>query len=290
MIVLGANDSKPFNWDQAGKPAQYKTDYLAMVDHFAGLKSKPVVYVGFPLATGTDPCCSIRGDIIYEQQIPLIKQVAMEKHLPIIDLNTDTTNHPEYFGDGVHPNDAGYLVMAQLVQKGLAREPTVSISSPTMGAMPGAGLLPLTADVFADNVNITGVEFFEGATSLGVVMAAPFTVSWQATVGPHTITAQATDATLADKVSEPITFTVKDAIGGGAGAGGAASGGAAGMPSGGMATAGGPSAGGSGPSSAGTVSGGSAGCGCAVPGSRNAGSAAWLLLAVVPWLRRRRAA
>jgi sialate O-acetylesterase len=68
VIILGANDSKPFNWDEPQKnDQQYKKDYLAMVDHFANLQTKPAVYVGFPLATGNDPCCSIRGDVIYEQ-------------------------------------------------------------------------------------------------------------------------------------------------------------------------------------------------------------------------------
>jgi hypothetical protein len=46
-----------------------------MVDHFSELPSKPAVYVAFPLATGNSPCCSIRGNVIADQQIPLIKQV-----------------------------------------------------------------------------------------------------------------------------------------------------------------------------------------------------------------------
>ena len=305
VIVLGANDSKPFNWDEPQNNAQqFKTDYLAMVDHFRNLPTKPTVYVGLPLATGNNPCCSIRGEVIYEQELPLIKQVAMEKRAPLIDLNTPTTNHPEYFPDGVHPNDAGYLVMAQLVKKGLEREPTVSISMPAMGATPAAGMVPLTAEASGETVDITSVEFFEGATSLGKVMAAPFTLNWQATVGSHTITALATDATLASKVSAPVTFTVTDAApAGGSGAGGAAGAGGAsgGAPSGGAPSGGMPAAAGTGggaPSAGGSASGGggtnptspvatASGCGCAAAGSRGAGSAAWLLLLALPLLRRR---
>lgn len=298
VIVLGANDSKPFNWDEPQSNAQqYKTDYLAMVDHFRNLPTKPTVYVGLPLATGDDPCCSIRGEVIYEQQIPLIKQVAMEKRAPIIDLNTDTTNHPEYFPDGVHPNDAGYLVMAQLVKKGLEREPTIGISMPAMGATPAAGMIPLTAEASGDTVDIASVEFFEGNTSLGKVTAAPFTLNWQATVGPHTITAKATDATLADKVSAPVTFTVTDAapVGGGGAGGAAGVGGAAGAPSGGMPTAGTGGVASSGGSASGGASTGnptitpeaSSGCGCSVPGSRASGAGVALLLLGLAGLRRR---
>ena len=318
VVILGANDSKPQNWNPAaGKnDQQYKKDYLALVDHYLGLTPKPAVYVGYPLATGTNPCCSISGTVIHDEQLPLIKQVATEKRLPIIDLNTATTGHPEYFGDGVHPNDAGYVVMANLVKKGLEREPTVSITSPTMGQSLGAGMLPLTADASGDTVDISSVEFFEGATSLGKVTAKPFTLNWAATPGQHQITAKATDTTLANATSAAVSFTVTDAAGGSGGsggsgggasggaggAGGATGGGGASAATGGMATAGtgtstagtagtavamggvagSPSA--SGGAGSGTVTGNpatptptDAGCTCSALGSRR-GSSGWLLL------------
>lgn len=268
VIILGANDSKPFNWEPQGKPKndqQYKTDYLAMVDHFLNLPTKPAVYVALPLATGNNPCCSIRGDVIHDQQIPLIKEVAMAKHVPIIDLNTDTTGHPEYFGDGVHPNDAGYLVMANLVKKGLEREPTVSISSPLATDTPAAGMVPITAMAAAGSVDIGSVEFFDGSTSLGKVTASPFTFNWQATAGAHMLTAKATDTTLANATSTAVNITVKDAAptggsGGGAGAPGTAGGGGA--------------QGGSAPTTAGASSttGGAAGSGVGTGGGVTAGS------------------
>lgn len=310
IIILGANDSKPFNWEPQGKPKndqQYKTDYLAMVDHFLNLPTKPTVYVGLPLATGNNPCCSIRGDVIHDQQLPLIKEVAMAKHVPIIDLNTDTLNHPEYFGDGVHPNDAGYVVMAGLVKKGLEREPTVSISSPGATDMLFAGMLPVTAMAAAGTVDITSVELFDGATSLGKVTAAPFTFNWQAAAGPHVLTAKATDTTLANATSEALNITVKDAAplggaGGGGGVAGAGGGGGALQGGGGASTAGmstgGTSTGGmsgasSGAGGAVAGAGGSAatnpttpsatddaGCGCAVPHPGSHASVSLLLLAV----------
>lgn len=304
VIILGANDSKPYNWDPAtGKnDQQYLKDYRALVDHFAGLSTKPVVYVAYPLATGTNPCCNIRGNVIREEQIPLIKQLAMEKHLPIIDLNAPTTGHPEYFGDGVHPNDAGYLVLANLVKQGLEREPTVSITSPTMGAMLGQGLLPLIADAAGDTVDISSVEFFEGATSLGKATTKPFTLPWLATVGEHQITAKATDTTLASATSSAVSFTVTEsASGGSAGVGGGAGGGAPGGgetssggvtsgSGGGLVTAGESgmpaTAGGAGVASSGTPgtdisapTAEDAGGGCTLPGSRSGGAEAALMVA-----------
>jgi acyl-CoA thioesterase I len=319
VIILGANDSKPFNWDPAaGKnDQQYKKDYLALVDHYLGLTPKPVVYAGYPLATGTNPCCSISGTVIHDEEIPLIKQVAMEKHLPIIDLNTPTTDHPEYFGDGVHPNDAGYVVMAGLVKKGLEREPTISITSPTMGAMVSGAMVPLTADASADYVDISSVEFFEGATSLGKATAKPYTVNWAPTVGAHKVTAKVIDATLANATSTEVSFTVaaggvfggggtSGSGGGGAGGASGGSGGSAGSATAGASTAGTPGTAGAATAGASSTAGspGTAGssttpatstddggCSCSMPGSRRDGGAvAWLLLGSVvslAGLRRR---
>jgi MYXO-CTERM domain-containing protein len=332
VIILGANDSKPYNWDPAaGKnDQQYLKDYRAMVEHFAGLSTKPTIYLGYPLATGTNPCCDIRGNVMHDEQIPLIKQLAMEKHLPVIDLNTPTTNHPEYFGDGVHPNDAGYLVMANLVKKGLEREPTVSITAPAMGATVGAGMLSLTADASGDTVDISSVEFFEGVTSLGKATAKPFSVNWLAAAGAHQITAKATDTTLANATSAAVSFTAVEGGGGGAAgsaAGGSGGGSAAGSGSGGLGNAGGgglASAGsgglanaGSGASGAAGVTAGAAGvsasggsgvggvgpgtstpstptadsgCGCAMPGSQPSGSGVWLLASLLALASLRRRA
>ncbi|HVY26472.1 MAG TPA: GDSL-type esterase/lipase family protein [Polyangiaceae bacterium] len=319
IIILGANDSKPFNWEPQGKPKndqQYKTDYLAMVDHFLNLPTKPTVYVGLPLSTGNNPCCSIRGDVIHDQEIPLIKEVAMMKHVPIIDLNTDTANHPEYFGDGVHPNDGGYVVMANLVKKGLDREPSVSISSPGAADMPSAGMVPVTAMASGGTVDISNVEFFDGASSLGKVMAAPFTLNWQATAGAHQLTAKATDTTLANATSAALDITVKEAMSGGAGGGNGSAGtagtsslGGGGTAGGGAASGGASTAGMSGAASgsAGMLVGGaggsgvsnptptntadSGGCGCALSGSPRPTSVSLLLLAAsLGALRRRRRA
>jgi len=322
VIILGANDSKPYNWEPAaGKnDQQYLTDYRALVEHFAGLGTKPVIYLGYPLATGTNPCCSIRGNIIHDEQLPLIKQLAMEKHLPIIDLNTPTTGHPEYFGDGVHPNDAGYAVMANLVKMGLEREPKVSITSPTAGAtLPGGAAIPLVAEVMADAVDVTSVEFFNDAASLGKVTTKPFTFALPANAGMYNITAKATDATLANGTSAAVPFGINGGnpggTGGTGGTGGGAAGGSAGAVNGGTPAGGSGGAGGIGsaglggsPLGLGGLASGSgsgnvmapatpssdaeAGCGCSTPGSGPSNGAAWLLVASLLSLAglRRRAA
>jgi lysophospholipase L1-like esterase len=122
IIMLGTNDSKNFNWAPSGKPKndqQFLTDYRAMVEHFGALPSKPQIFLALPLSTGNNACCSIDGAVIKNEVLPLVKQLAAEKKLPTIDLNTPTTGHPEYFSDGVHPTDAAYALVAKWMQDGL---------------------------------------------------------------------------------------------------------------------------------------------------------------------------
>jgi hypothetical protein len=144
-----------------------------MVQHFAGLSPKPVVYVAFPLATGNNCscgtlCCQISGTVIHDEQIPLIRQIAEEQKLPTIDLYTPTTGHPEYFGDGIHPNDAGYIVVAQTMRDGLLRVPTITLTAPKADASLSAAMpIVLSADASGGTVAINSVEFVQGVTSLG---------------------------------------------------------------------------------------------------------------------------
>jgi len=138
IIMLGTNDSKSFNWSPANKPKndqQFLSDYRALVEHFSGLPTKPLVFLALPLSTGNSPCCSIDGTVIHDEVVPLIKQLATEKHLPTIDLNTKTAGHPEYFGDGVHPTDAAYALVAQWMHDGLL----IDQSSGGAGAGGGSG-------------------------------------------------------------------------------------------------------------------------------------------------------
>jgi lysophospholipase L1-like esterase len=145
VILFGANDSKPQNWTPPGKPKndqQFLTDYRAMVEHFNALTPKPLVFLALPTSTGNNPCCSINGTVIHDEEVPLIKQLAAEQSLPIIDLNAPTAGHPEYFSDGVHPTDAGYLIVAMLVHAGLLQDFTPGAADAGAdGPMDGSGAM-----------------------------------------------------------------------------------------------------------------------------------------------------
>ncbi|MFL5305172.1 MAG: GDSL-type esterase/lipase family protein [Polyangia bacterium] len=121
IIMLGTNDSKPVNWNASGggtQATQFKADCGKLVDHFASLATHPLVYLALPPAAFTNSY-TIDGAVIKNQIIPVLKQVAMEKGLPTIDVQTPTASVPKDFGDGVHPNDTGYVLVAQVMHDGL---------------------------------------------------------------------------------------------------------------------------------------------------------------------------
>jgi acyl-CoA thioesterase-1 len=224
IILLGTNDSKPVNWTPNGKPKQdqqFLQDTSAMVDTFMNLATKPVVYLALP-PTAYANGFGIDGAVIKGEQIPLLQQVAKAKGLPLVDVNTPTfvPMPTSLFTDGVHPNDAGALLIAQVMHEGLLRVPSVSVTAPVEGASV-AGPISLTADASGGTVAITQVEFFDGTSSLGVAKQSPFSIVLEnPTIGDHSVTARATDATSAAATSSAVAFHV-DALGT-TGAGGAA--------------------------------------------------------------------
>ena len=92
-IKLGTNDSKPQNWQYKN---QFAADLRAMIDVFALLPSHPQIYLCLPVpayAVNFD----INPDIIKNEIIPIIKMVAKERNIAIIDLYTVLSGKPELF-------------------------------------------------------------------------------------------------------------------------------------------------------------------------------------------------
>jgi len=282
IIMLGTNDSKPVNWNASGggtEATQFMTDCGKLVDHFASLATHPVVYLALPPAAFTNSY-TIDGTVIKDQIIPILKQVAMQKGLPTIDVQTPTASVPKDFGDGVHPNDTGYVLVAKTMHDGLLRVPTVSITSPAAGATVAGPNVGISADASGGTVAIKTVEFLRGTTSIGTAAQSPFMVSWTgAAPGNTSLTATATDTTGASATSAAVAITVSGS-GPGAGGGGGTVGAGGAQPStggssgagGAPGTGGGSSTGGT-PGAGGSATGGVSGQSGATGGSSTGGAA-----------------
>jgi lysophospholipase L1-like esterase len=118
IIMLGTNDSKSWNWNAS----RFNTDYKALIAKYAGLTSKPTVYiclippVYLPTAFGNtfDPV------MIQDTVVPAIRQIAVETGRPLINNNTPLLNQPNLFIDGVHPTPSGAGVIAATVKAAIA--------------------------------------------------------------------------------------------------------------------------------------------------------------------------
>jgi acyl-CoA thioesterase-1 len=93
----------------------YVSAYISLIDTFATLPSEPKIWICYPLKVFAVPHKS-SDEIIKNQIIPLITQIASEKELPIIDFYTAFENFSDFFQwDGVHLNPDGTKLMAEMV-------------------------------------------------------------------------------------------------------------------------------------------------------------------------------
>ena len=86
--------------------------------------------------------------------------------------------------------------------------PTVSVvASPSSAAIINGTAMTFTATAADANGTVSSVSFYDGATLLGTDVSAPFTQSYTAVAGSHSITAVATDNDCVSTTSSAVTFT-----------------------------------------------------------------------------------
>ncbi|HXB58271.1 MAG TPA: discoidin domain-containing protein, partial [Candidatus Acidoferrales bacterium] len=116
IIMLGSNDAKPYNWIYQ---TNYTYDYEQLINEYRNLPSHPRIYLNTLLTAYSDGNYDIVPPIVNGQLCPIIRQIAFDEGLPIIDINTATENMPQNFPDNIHPDIAGAKVVAQTVFNGL---------------------------------------------------------------------------------------------------------------------------------------------------------------------------
>ncbi len=119
VIKLGTNDSKKMNWRYG---SEFKHDMQLMIDTLKNMKSRPKIFLAFPLPAFNESGNNnpgertIRDSVIFNEIIPDIKALAEKNKLTIIDLNTPFQGHKYLLqADGIHPNEKGSKQMAEIV-------------------------------------------------------------------------------------------------------------------------------------------------------------------------------
>jgi acyl-CoA thioesterase I len=116
IVMLGTNDANP-NFNQS----RFVADYLLLLDALkrcSGLK----IWVVKPPHVFDETWLS--GNMMSLEVIPSIVKVAKQANLPLIDVYSVTDN-PGLFFDGVHPNDEGARIIADVVCQAILREEKV---------------------------------------------------------------------------------------------------------------------------------------------------------------------
>jgi len=124
LIMLGTNDSRPGNWKGASR---FLEQYRGLVTHYRELPSAPRVFVMTPPAVygrgRADKVMYGMSAEAIDEMCVVIRELAREEQLGLIDVHVATSGHPEAFRlDGVHPGATGAALIARTAYDALAPE------------------------------------------------------------------------------------------------------------------------------------------------------------------------
>lgn len=119
VFKFGTNDAKTFNWETQ---EDFEADYKALVESYEALDTKPVIYLCVP-AAAYDSILG-KGDVLaykitqsgLAEAREVVRKVAVEKDLPLIDVYEFTKDHRDWFvWDGIHPNAKSTAKLAEYI-------------------------------------------------------------------------------------------------------------------------------------------------------------------------------
>jgi alpha-L-fucosidase len=119
VIQLGTNDSKLSNWGEHGK--SFAEDSLHLIDQFRQSNPNARIVLCTPLPSWKEGD-SINGQRIADEIVPVVRQVAAQQGLELIDLQTRFQDNRGWFQDGVHPNPHGALAVARRIAETVGAE------------------------------------------------------------------------------------------------------------------------------------------------------------------------
>jgi acyl-CoA thioesterase-1 len=111
IIMLGTNDSIPWNWMYKD---DFVSDYIYLIDTFAQLPSNPDIWICKPVPAFSNNF-SISNQVIRDEIIPFIDQIAQQRNVGVIDLYTALSGASGLFPDGIHPNEQGAEMIADVI-------------------------------------------------------------------------------------------------------------------------------------------------------------------------------
>ncbi len=114
VIMLGTNDAKVESWSTHRD--EFAADYGAIIASFKSLHSHPKVWISL-----SPPVFKAEGGGGFsaknvEEMVGITRTLAAAQGCPLIDVHAAALGQADKFSDGVHPNDAGKLLIATTVK------------------------------------------------------------------------------------------------------------------------------------------------------------------------------
>ena len=110
IIMLGTNDARTNVYESIDS---FVSDYKRLISKIQLLESRPKIVLAIPPPIFKNTLNLSNANLL-DGVVPRIIQVADELGLLTVDVYTPLAAHPEYFPDGVHPNDEGATLIASL--------------------------------------------------------------------------------------------------------------------------------------------------------------------------------
>ena len=130
VIMLGANDGKPNNWNLKDVPP---ADYRTLVVYCRQLPSKPSVWACVPVPVYGQSAFGIQPVVVNTETASLVRAVTAKTCAPVIDVQAALTNQAALVPDTVHPNAEGSVRIANTVQARLRLAPAIAPMGGTFG-------------------------------------------------------------------------------------------------------------------------------------------------------------
>lgn len=123
LMMLGTNDAKTVNW----RAEDFYRDYNRMIDRMQQGSPQAKIVLMTPACAYPDPkakdgsgAFGIDCNTVHGETVPMVRKIAEERGLSLADIHCFTSDHPEWFDDGIHPNAQGNRQMAEYIYTQIA--------------------------------------------------------------------------------------------------------------------------------------------------------------------------
>lgn len=116
LLMLGTNDSKPYNWNAAA----YERDMEKLICAYRAAGSRVYLLLPPPVfpVNGTVKF-DISPEVLENEILPICRVLSERRNVVLIDAHSSFVGRPDLYADGVHPNRLGADTLAKSIYKSI---------------------------------------------------------------------------------------------------------------------------------------------------------------------------